>query len=231
MRYGLSFELCTRAIVFDRIVGALGIILVGVLTFGLQPLLFDEPRFLGIFQLAVLAGAVIFIAVLVALARWRVEWSHKLMQLASSWLAALERHFRDPDFVLRQTVFILLYVAGVCATLLWLSWGLGFTVPLMLLIAFTPVILFVNNLPFLYAGWGGRELITVVTLSHIGGMPADSALMLSVSFGLMMLAAALPGAVFWIVRPTFRKDVKSGSVGDLPTAQRSDVADVKRLCA
>jgi hypothetical protein len=103
--------------------------------------------------------------------------------------------------------------------MLLLSWGLGFAVSLLLLIAFTPVILFVNNLPFLYAGWGGRELITVVTLSQIGGMQADSALVLSVSYGLVMLVVALPGAVFWMVRPTFRKAVKSGPFSDQPFEQ------------
>jgi uncharacterized membrane protein YbhN (UPF0104 family) len=221
MRYGLGFEVCTRAIIFDRIVGALGIVLVGVLTAGLQLLLFDEPRFLVVFQLVMLTGAIALISVLAAVARWRIEMSRKPLQLAAAWMSALGRHFRDPDFVLRQTAFMLLYVAGVCATMLLLSWGLGFAVSLLLLIAFTPVILFVNNLPFLYAGWGGRELITVVTLSQIGGMQADSALVLSISYGLIMLAVALPGAVFWMARPTFRKAVKGGSFDDQPFEQVS----------
>jgi uncharacterized membrane protein YbhN (UPF0104 family) len=219
MRYGLGFELCTRAIIFDRIVGALGIVLVGVLTAGLQLLLFDEPRFLVVFQLVMLAGAIAFISVLAALARWRIEMSREPLQLAAAWMSALGKRFREPDFVVRQSAFMLLYVAGVCATMLLLSWGLGFAVSLLLLIAFTPVILFVNNLPFLYAGWGGRELITVVTLSQIGGMQADSALVLSVSYGLVMLVVALPGAVFWMVRPTFRKAVKSGPFSDQPFEQ------------
>jgi uncharacterized membrane protein YbhN (UPF0104 family) len=223
MRYDLGFEVCTRAIIFDRIVGALGIIMVGVLTFGLQPLFFDEPRFLAIFQLTMLAGAVVFMLALVGLARWRIELSRRPLQLAASWMSALGRHFRDPDFVVRQSSFMLLYVACVCATMLLLSWGLGFSVSLSLVIAFTPVILFVNNLPFLYAGWGGRELITVVTLSQIGGMPADSALILSVSYGLIMLMVALPGALFWIVRPTFRKGVKNSALGDSPSEQVSGV--------
>jgi glycosyltransferase 2 family protein len=219
MRYGLGFELCTRAIIFDRIVGALGIVLVGVLTAGLQLLLFDEPRFLVVFQLVMLAGAIVFISVLAALARWRIEMSREPLQLAAAWMSALGKRFREPDFVVRQSAFMLLYVAGVCATMLLLSWGLGFAVSLLLLIAFTPVILFVNNLPFLYAGWGGRELITVVTLSQIGGMQADSALVLSVSYGLVMLVVALPGAVFWMVRPTFRKAVKSEPFSDQPFEQ------------
>jgi uncharacterized membrane protein YbhN (UPF0104 family) len=192
MRYGLGFELCTRAIIFDRIVGALGIVLVGVLTAGLQLLLFDEPRFLVVFQLVMLAGAIAFISVLAALARWRIEMSREPLQLAAAWMSALGKRFREPDFVVRQSAFMLLYVAGVCATMLLLSWGLGFAVS------------------------GGRELITVVTLSQIGGMQADSALVLSVSYGLVMLVVALPGAVFWMVRPTFRKAVKSGPFSDQP---------------
>jgi hypothetical protein len=34
-----------------------------------------------------------------------------------------------------------------------------------------------------------------------------------------MLVVALPGAVFWMVRPTFRKAVKSGPFSDQPFEQ------------
>ena len=206
MRFRLDFETCTRTILFDRIMGALGIIVAGILTFGVQAVLYVQPKSLETFQFVMVGCAVVFVLILVALARWRMELRWRALQLLWSWMSILGKHFHNPDFLVRQFLYALLYVGAVYLTLQCLSWGLSFNVPPLLLIAFTPVILFVNNLPFLYAGWGGRELITVVTLSHVGGLPAEKAFLLSVGFGVVMLIAALPGSVFWILRPTFRKD-------------------------
>ena len=206
MRFKLDYETCTRIVVFDRILGALGVVVVGILTFGVQLLLYEEQlRYLETFQLTMLACAVVFVLALIALARWRLELRWSAIQVIWSWVSILGWHFHNRDFLLRQFAYALLYVGMVYLTMQCLSWALNFDVPPLLLIAFTPVILFVNNLPFLYAGWGGRELITVVTLSNVGGVPARESFLLSIAFGLVMVVAALPGSVFWILRPTFNK--------------------------
>jgi uncharacterized membrane protein YbhN (UPF0104 family) len=223
MRYNLSFETCTRAVIFDRLVGALGIIVVGVLTFGLQPLFFQGVPSLERFELIVVIGAAVFIIVLFGMTRLQITAAWKPLQMATSWISILGTHFGNPDFVVRQSALAVLNVASVCTAFLLLSRGLGFDVSPLLLIAFTPVILFVNNLPFLYAGWGGRELITVVTLSHVGGVPTDQALLLSICYGLVMLVVALPGAIFWMARPTFRKEVEQASHLDSPSTSNSSI--------
>lgn len=205
MRFKLDFETCIRVVLFDRIMGALGVIVVGIFAFGLQLLLYVQPRYLATFQLAMLACAVVCVVVPVAIAGWGLKLPWKAAQLAWSWLSILGWHFQNPDFVIRQIIYAFLYVGSVYLTMQCLSWGLNFDVPPLLLIAFTPLILFVNNLPFLYAGWGGRELITVVTLSHVGGLEPHKAFLLSIAFGLIMIVASLPGSLFWILRPTFSK--------------------------
>lgn len=212
LRYALPVEVCTRAVIFDRVLGALGIIFVGVLTFALQPLYYHyrEPFYLVSFQAAMVAAAAVFIVFLVVISRSGAELRRWPLQVAVRWMSTLGRHFTRADFLLRQSLYAILYVTAVGLVLYFLSRAFGFNISPVLLIAFTPLILFVSNLPFLYAGWGGRELIVVVTLSGVGGARADEALVLSIAYGLAMLVAALPGAVFWIVRPTFRKAAAEG---------------------
>jgi len=205
LRFGLPLELCTRAVIFDRVLGALAIVFVGVLTCAFQPLFYHEPLYLVSFQIAMAAAAIFFVAFLVVMSRRGAELQWQPLQLAVRWMAILGRHFANPDFLARQGLFAVLYVASFGLVLMFLSEAFGFAIPGLLLVAFTPLILFVSNLPFLYAGWGGRELIVVVTLSGAGGVRADEALVLSVAAGFAMLIAALPGAFFWVVRPTFRK--------------------------
>jgi hypothetical protein len=135
-------------------------------------------------------------------------------------MSTLGDRFTSADFILRQGLYAILYVAGVGLVLYLLSRAFSFDISPVLLVAFTPLILFVSSLPFLYAGWGGRELIVVVTLSGVGGARSDEALVLSIAYGLAMLVAALPGAVFWIARPTFRKAVAEGE----PLATRTNQA-------
>jgi uncharacterized membrane protein YbhN (UPF0104 family) len=211
LRYGLPLSVCTRAVIFDRALGAIGIIFVGIITFALQPLLYNAPYYLVSFQAVMLAATVVFIGVLVVLSRRETELRWPPLQLVVRWMSKLGSHISGADFLLRQSVYAILYVASAGLVLMFLSGALNFQIPPLLIIAFTPVILFVSNLPFLYAGWGGRELIIVVTLSGVGGARADEALMLSIAYGLAMLVAALPGAVFWIARPTFRKQLADGA--------------------
>ena len=212
MRYALPLEVCTRAVIFDRLLGALGIVFVGVLTFALQPLYYHyrEPSYLVSFQIAMVAAAAAFIVFLVVLSRSGAQLRWWPLQVAVRWMSTLGRRFTSADFLLRQGLYAVLYVAAVGLVLYFLTRAFGFDISPMLLVAFTPLILFVSSLPFLYAGWGGRELIVVVTLSGVGGARADEALVLSIAYGLVMLVTALPGAVFWIVRPTFRKAPAEG---------------------
>jgi uncharacterized membrane protein YbhN (UPF0104 family) len=205
LRFGLPLDVCTRAVIFDRVLGALAIIFAGVLTCALQPLFYHEPLYLVSFQVAMLVAAVLFVGVLVVLSNRAAELRWAPLQLAVRWMSILGCHFGDAGFLVRQAVSAVLYAGSFGLVLLLLSQAFGFAIPTLLIVAFTPLILFVSSLPFLYAGWGGREVITVVTLSGVGGARADEALVLSVAAGLAMLIASLPGAYFWIARPTFRK--------------------------
>ena len=60
-----------------------------------------------------------------------------------------------------------------------------------------PPVILAMTLPISIAGWGVREVAMVVALGLVG-VPQESALVLSVLFGLGITLAALPGGIIWL---------------------------------
>ena len=60
-----------------------------------------------------------------------------------------------------------------------------------------PMILFVSALPISLAGWGIRENAMITGLSFIS-INSESALSISIAFGLLQLITGLPGLYLWL---------------------------------
>jgi uncharacterized membrane protein YbhN (UPF0104 family) len=65
-------------------------------------------------------------------------------------------------------------------------------------LAIGPVLLLAHILPISIGGWGVREAAAVALLG-MTGIDATSALLVSIMFGVLLVLAALPGAVFWLI--------------------------------
>jgi len=65
----------------------------------------------------------------------------------------------------------------------------------------------ITALPISLGGWGVRET-AMIALFALVGVPANATLVLSVEFGLLAMAAALPGGILWLMlnRPVDRGD-------------------------
>jgi uncharacterized membrane protein YbhN (UPF0104 family) len=61
------------------------------------------------------------------------------------------------------------------------------------------------NVPISIAGWGVREGVMVVGLGYLG-VAAEAALALSILYGLLILAVALPGGVVWVFKRSHTKN-------------------------
>jgi uncharacterized membrane protein YbhN (UPF0104 family) len=72
-------------------------------------------------------------------------------------------------------------------------------VPLTFLVvlAIGPVLLLAHVLPISISGWGVREAAAIALLG-MTGVDATSALLVSVMFGVLLVLATLPGALFWL---------------------------------
>jgi uncharacterized membrane protein YbhN (UPF0104 family) len=73
-------------------------------------------------------------------------------------------------------------------------------VPLAFLVVFaiSPVLLLAHVFPISIGGWGVREAAAVALLG-MTGVDATSALLVSIMFGVLLVLATLPGALFWLV--------------------------------
>ena len=72
--------------------------------------------------------------------------------------------------------------------------------------ALVPPVLLVTAIPISIAGWGVREGAMVVAFGFIG-VPAASALVLSVLLGLVIIAVSLPGGAIWLISGGKRSDM------------------------
>src|SRR6266404_4489414 len=72
-------------------------------------------------------------------------------------------------------------------------------VPLTFLVvlAIGPVLLLAHVFPISIGGWGVREAAAIALLG-MTGVDATSALLVSVMFGVLLVLATLPGALFWL---------------------------------
>lgn len=78
-----------------------------------------------------------------------------------------------------------------------LGLGLGLEITLIDCLVLVPTVLLIMTLPISIAGWGVRET-AMVGLFGLIGVPGEGALVLSVLFGLVGIATALPGGAVWL---------------------------------
>ena len=71
-----------------------------------------------------------------------------------------------------------------------LTWGQG--------VVIIPVVLLLTSLPISFAGWGLREGAMMMALG-IYGVPQETALALSLVYGMLHLVSGLPGLVLWVL--------------------------------
>ncbi len=75
--------------------------------------------------------------------------------------------------------------------------GLQLDLSFWVCLALFPAVVLVTLIPISFAGWGIREG-AMVALFAFAGVTADTALALSLAFGVALLAASLPGCAWWL---------------------------------
>jgi glycosyltransferase 2 family protein len=205
-REGMPVRIAVRAVLLDRVIGL--VLLLGLVA-AVTPILFTVAtnpvmRFSLLTLCAASAAGVVglfatgFIRRIAARLPWKVlryRAVEALVDLVSvSRFVALAplRALRIGLFSAAMhllnvlSIVVIAYMVGVTAS----PWLIGLiAIPVMLL----------ATLPISLAGWGVREAAMVTGLGQLG-VPADIALTVSVSFGLSMLFASLPGLptlLFW----------------------------------
>lgn len=197
-RSGTPLAKAAHGVVLDRVVGLTALILLIGLT---VPLLYHAvPSGLPIWPLVVVFTCAATGALLVAAFGRQIE-STLMQWRATRFLASFGRDLREVGGDLPRAAALLGLSVGLHGLTIAQMYVIGGAVmpgvtPLQYL-ALVPPVLLLAALPVSFAGWGVREGTMVVVFGAIGVAPAD-ALSLSLVYGLLLMVAGLPGAVFWL---------------------------------
>jgi hypothetical protein len=196
-RLGSTWRQVLASVVIDRVVGVAVLAAIGLTT-----LLFPSPlaglaghreTAIELFGM-ILAGAVAGLILAKPLAGL-VEWWQYARWVATFAASAHTVFFKSAAGA--AVVTIALMIHGLAILSIWLmglAAGLALT-PASAAVLFT-VMLGVALFPVSISGWGVRELAVVALLGE-QGVPLEQALFFSLSFGFVVLIAALPGALVW----------------------------------
>jgi len=198
-RSGIALRSAFVSVALDRVLGLLSLVLVTVVALILPSAVrFDGSVQVAIWTLAAGALGGLF-AVLVA-ARLPATWfsASRLMRIAYETARGMQAVCVQPRTclgVIASSLSVhLLSIAGI-----WLlARALGIGVDAPTLAATVPVALLAASVPVSIGGWGVREGVLVHLLAEQGISP-DAGLALSLSFGMVLALASLPGGLLWLL--------------------------------
>jgi hypothetical protein len=196
-RSGFGLSDSAKAVVIDRALGLLGML---VLVLATAPGLFlaiDDPRMRNGY-LALLALGVAAALAFVALGRMQAPRSSSRMLQRASEFVTLARYLSAQPARCAQAIAIAVVMNATNGLAVWLisaayGAGIGFQAAMVA----SPAVFLVAMLPISVAGWGLREGALVVGFGLFGVSSAD-ALAVSVTFGIGVLLAYSPAAVLFV---------------------------------
>lgn len=197
-RHQANLRLAVGAVVVERAIGQVALLVVLAAAFAatlLAPGGVEWPRGIATLVGAVLAGAVV-LAVIAAIAL-QVHPPRADTRLGRT-VDGLRRSVAERSVLRAQVLLSAGLTAAILAAFACCAAAVGAPLPPAAVVAVVPLVLLAMLLPLSIGGWGLREGAAVVLLP-IAGITATQSLAASAAFGLVALAAALPGIVaVWV---------------------------------
>lgn len=190
----LSITDAARAALFDRVVGVQWISAIGLATLPAQAAAGVGSDILLV-QLVLFAGLIAGVGILLLL-------PHALGLIRHDFIARLARVFAGyrtmllPQRSAIQLAIALLNVLSAWGALYLLLRAAGLQADAWLIAGFVPLLQLVNSLPFLYMGWGGRELAMAATLGATGSLSPAETLAVSIAWGVVLIVTGAVNGVF-----------------------------------
>lgn len=125
--------------------------------------------------------------------RWR------LLRVLGNLASYGRRVLLVPRYSVPTVILTVLAHCVAAATMYVLAMAMHVNVSLFHCVLLFPLVMIVSIVPVSIAGWGVREGAMVVALGLVGVAPA-AAFSLSVLYGLVNVAAGIPGGILWLAR-------------------------------
>jgi uncharacterized membrane protein YbhN (UPF0104 family) len=207
LRFDLPIGQSIRIILYERICGALGAVVVGLVA-TLCQLVVPTPQTLINAQFAIWAAGLLGGSAILVIGGFHIRTGIGLVDRAARAVTLLGTLLRRPPVAIALLLVSVGQLTGFALIFIVLAHGLHFPISRIHVALFTPLIFLISSLPIFYQGWGGREAIVMVTIGGVGTVSSAQAVALSIAFGVVVFLSSIPGAVFWIMRPSMRKSVR-----------------------
>ena len=190
----LSVTEAARCALFDRVVGAQSLCVIGLLGLPLQSAL-GVDRTVIIPQLFVLGGLLVAISLILVFPRVISMLPFRLAERIAGVFAGYRSFLRPRRLALQLTLAAINIVLAWGSLYILMRAG-GLTVSPWIVLCFIPMLVLVNGLPFLYMGWGGRELAMAATLGVAGGLSLNETLAVSIAWGVVLIVTSAVNGLF-----------------------------------
>lgn len=190
----MSTSHAIRCTLFDRVIAAQWMSLFAFATLPLQFELGVPLSSIGI-QFLVSAGFIAAIVVLLFLPNALGLFDHKIVLKFAHLLSGYEKMFPLRRSALQMAITAV-NMTLVFVTLYCLLRAVGLSANLLVIACFIPFLQVVNSVPFLYMGWGGREIAMAATVAVSSGLTLNESLVVSAIWGLTLILAGAVNGIF-----------------------------------
>ena len=198
VKSGVGLSDGAKAVLIDRALGLLGMMVLVVATSPGMYLAIEDARMWNAYLALVAMGAAGVIGFLV-LGHVRLpQASSRLMQRVSEFVTVSRYVARNPKHSLQAIALAVVMnaITGVAVWLISLAYGAGISFYAAMIAS--PAVFLIAMVPISVAGWGLREGAFVVAFGLFGVSSAD-ALAVSVTFGIAVLLAYSPAVVLFVL--------------------------------
>lgn len=195
-KLGNSKKAAFYGVLLDRVLGLIGILLLNLLANVAYPELLPAAIFhlLNAIALGGIAAVVLF-AMLGKIDRFaHLKFTRHLHEIS----ADMRRVYHDPKAIgLHSVISVLIHFVSMLAVY-YIGTGVGLNYGLLTFLVLVPPVMLLTIAPISLAGWGVREGGMIGLFLLVG---ADKTLVLSMSvlYGLVLLAASLPGLYLFLM--------------------------------
>ncbi|MDF1756847.1 MAG: lysylphosphatidylglycerol synthase transmembrane domain-containing protein [Legionellaceae bacterium] len=192
-----SYSQAIWMVIFDRLMSLIAILMFSI------PFIPYYISYINNLHLWYWVIGLILVASLIAIYILMANQNDKIKKFVS-YFDGIKHLFLNIKYYKSHFLVGMLYISSYFLLILFASFALNIKLNIWLLLAFTPLIFFVQNIPISFGGFGARELIFLMIFGDSIGKSSAVGLGLLVGFAIML--ASLPGGMALSSKPNFLPD-------------------------
>lgn len=199
-----------RAVIIERASGQLALVLLTLTALLFSPLWHAALGMpvITVVGFSIVIGLALAIVGGLLLGHRFSAWSRRLPDWSQALARDIKRGLLQRGVWPRQLLSSLMIVLSYGLVMVCAARAIGVELPVLQLLALTPVLLLAMVIPFSVAGWGLREGAAAGVWALVG-LPAAQGVAVSLAYGVLVLLASLPG--IWVALSRREKASPSGS--------------------